>query len=76
MIWLSGFYADNHGQSLDGSRLFQMKVLSSRIPHRPDNTMLGWDKIYLQMVLRIEHGGTLFTYSSDAALFPESGYLW
>lgn len=68
---------NNHGQSLDGKSIISNESIKlMHTPSGPDNDYAyGWEQdILANGSKRIEHGGTLFTYSSDAALFPESGY--
>ncbi|KON90318.1 hypothetical protein AF332_14910 [Sporosarcina globispora] len=66
-------------KSVDGTPLVSPESLRvMHTPSGPDNEYAyGWEQDVLpDGSKRIEHGGTLFTYSSDAALFPEKGYAF
>jgi len=68
---------NNGGKGTTGRAVVSRKALSAmHTPSGPDHDFAyGWEQdVLADGSKRIEHGGSLFTFSADAALFPETGY--
>lgn len=66
----------NGGGAADGTTLVTSASLETMwVPSGPDHDYaFGWEQDKLpDGTIRIEHGGTLFTYMSDAAFYPDAG---
>jgi len=68
----------NGGQTADGARLVSregMRRLHTPSAPQGGGYALGWDTDGpLEAPTRIQHSGTLFTYTAEEAIWPESGY--
>ncbi len=68
---------NNTGKTADGRQI--MSAQSIEAMHTPSGVggdyAMGWEEdILADGAKRIEHGGTLFTFSADQSLFPTTGY--
>ena len=68
----------NGGQSADGTRLVSregMRLLHTPSARQGGGYALGWDTDGpLAAPTRVEHSGTLFTFTAEEAIWPGSGY--
>jgi len=66
----------NGGRAADGTRIVSARGM--RLLHTPSSPQvkyaLGWDTDGAEAPRRLEHSGTLHTFSAEEALWPGSGY--